>query len=185
MQACRTAPAVLVAVLLAGPVAADELRSGPQVGDEVPGSFRPLNVNGPAAGERSCLYCRHGLNPVAMVFAKRPTAAVEELVRRLDAAAAEHAAAKLGAFAVFLGNRERLEKELSALDDRLKLRHLVLAVDAPTGPEKYAVSGEAEVTVVLYVGGTVRANHAFRKGEFDEKAVARVLADLPKVLPGK
>jgi hypothetical protein len=45
-----------VAVLLAGSVLAadDALKSGPQVGQNIPGPFNPLNVTGPSAGEKAC-----------------------------------------------------------------------------------------------------------------------------------
>jgi hypothetical protein len=45
-----------VAVLLAGSVLAadDALKSGPQVGQTIPGPFNPLNVTGPNAGEKAC-----------------------------------------------------------------------------------------------------------------------------------
>lgn len=39
--------------------------------------------------------------------------------------------------------------------------------------------------MVLYHKHKVQANHAFRKGELDAKAVERILADLPKILPEK
>jgi len=35
--------------------AAEELKSGPQTGKHIPGPFHPLNVNGSAAGQKSCL----------------------------------------------------------------------------------------------------------------------------------
>jgi hypothetical protein len=35
--------------------AADDLKSGPQVGESIPGPFNPLNVNGPTAGQKQCL----------------------------------------------------------------------------------------------------------------------------------
>jgi hypothetical protein len=43
-----------VALLAIGAPAADNLKSGPQVGDKIPGPFSPLNVTGPAAGEKAC-----------------------------------------------------------------------------------------------------------------------------------
>ena len=46
------------------------LKSGPQVGQEVPGPFHPVNINGEQAGKKSCLYCANGPNPVAAVFAR-------------------------------------------------------------------------------------------------------------------
>src|SRR5579871_5855386 len=79
----------LVALLAAGAlVAAEPVKSGPQVGEKVPGPFRPLNVNGPRAGQPNCLYCTYGANPVVMVFAREDTPAVRTLIKYLDNATA-------------------------------------------------------------------------------------------------
>jgi hypothetical protein len=43
-----------VALLAGGVVAAESLKSGPQVGDPIPGVFHPLNVTGRAAGKKAC-----------------------------------------------------------------------------------------------------------------------------------
>lgn len=40
---------------LAVPLFAAGLKSGPQVGDGIPGVFHPLNVTGPDAGKHECL----------------------------------------------------------------------------------------------------------------------------------
>lgn len=42
------------ALLIGGVVAAESLKSGPQVGKRLPGPFSPLNVNGNAAGKKVC-----------------------------------------------------------------------------------------------------------------------------------
>ena len=48
--------ASLAVMLLAGSViAADALKSGPQVGDKVQVPFNPLHVNGATAGQKVCL----------------------------------------------------------------------------------------------------------------------------------
>jgi hypothetical protein len=46
-----------VAALLAFSTAfaADDLKSGPQPGQNVPGPFNPLHANGPNKGEKLCL----------------------------------------------------------------------------------------------------------------------------------
>ncbi len=50
-----TASGSLAAALLLGSaLAAPPLKSGPQPGDNVPGPFHVLNVNGPSAGEKNC-----------------------------------------------------------------------------------------------------------------------------------
>jgi hypothetical protein len=46
---------VLAAALLAGSAAeADKPKSGPQVGERIPGPFNPLNINGEDAGQKRC-----------------------------------------------------------------------------------------------------------------------------------
>ena len=48
--------ASLAVALLAGSVLADDApKSGPQVGERIPGAFHPLNVTGPSAGQKACL----------------------------------------------------------------------------------------------------------------------------------
>jgi len=54
-----TAGLVLVASVSAG----EAVKSGPQVGENVPGPFHPLNINGASAGQKNCLYCQNGTNP--------------------------------------------------------------------------------------------------------------------------
>ena len=44
----------LAVLALAGASAGEGLKSGPQVGKNIPGPFDVLNVNGPAAGEKNC-----------------------------------------------------------------------------------------------------------------------------------
>lgn len=53
----RTALGTSLAVMLlvGSAIAADDLKSGPQPGDRIPGPFNPLNVTGEKAGEKSCL----------------------------------------------------------------------------------------------------------------------------------
>lgn len=44
------------ALVATGVYAGGALKSGPQVGAEVPGPFHPLNVTGEHAGKKACLY---------------------------------------------------------------------------------------------------------------------------------
>ncbi len=176
----------LVAFLLTvNAVVAADPKSGPQVGEKVPGAFRCLNVNGPDAGQKICLYCKNGENPVVMIFARRPSAPLVALIKKVDTATAKHSADSLGSFVVFLGTGPALEKELREVAARQELKHTVLAVHPLPGPEGYQVAPEAEVTVVLYANGIVKSNRAFRKGELQEKDIEKVLIGLPLILPKK
>jgi hypothetical protein len=182
----KTLSAVVALALLAGvAVAAEALKSGPQVNEKLAGPFHPLNINGPAAGEKNCLYCENGSHPVAMVFAREVTPAVTDLIKKIDAATVKNSDVKMGSFVVFCSNDKGLEKQLKALADEAKLKKCILAIDNPAGPEDYKVAKEADVTVVLYTDTTVKANFAFKKGELKEKDVEKILSELPKILPTK
>jgi hypothetical protein len=172
-----------LAFVLGIALAGENLKSGPQTGDEVPGPFHPLNLTGDKAGEKNCLYCSNGNNPVAMIFARDLNEPVTNLIKKIDAATAEHSDAKMGSFVVFLNDSEELQKKAKEVADKEKIKKCVLSVDNPAGPKGYNVSKDAEVTVVLYTAHTVKANYAFSKGELDDKAIEKVLADVTKILP--
>ncbi len=94
--------------------AGEAIKSGPQAGELISGTFSPLNINGKFAGRYHCLVCQHDLNPVVMVFAREPEGkdqALSELLKKLDEAGLlkkldqamdNHQAAFLGCFVVFL-----------------------------------------------------------------------------------
>jgi hypothetical protein len=173
-------------LMLAGVVfAAETLKSGPQINEEVPGPFHPLNVTGPQAGQKFCLYCCNGNNPVAMVFAREVTPPVKKLIKKLDTCTEKHSDCKMGSFVVFLSDKEGLEKELKALADKEELKKIVLSIDNPAGPENYNVSKDASVTVVLYTKHVVKANYAFKKDELKDKDIEKIAKDVKKILPEK
>jgi len=159
--------------------------SGPQVGEELAGPFHPLNVNGSKAGQKNCLYCSNGNNPVAMIFAREPNAELTSLIKKLDACCAKNNSCKLGSFVVFCSDSEGLEGKLKELAKDSKLKNVVLSIDNPAGPEKYNVSKDADVTVVLYVKRTAKANFAFKKGAMTDKDVEAIMKAVPKILPAE
>jgi hypothetical protein len=176
--------AVAAAVLLAGYSSAQEaLQSGPKVGEQVPGPFHPLNVTGPWKGEKHCLYCEHGSNPVAMIFARKVSPGLTKLIKQIDVATEKNKKAQMGSFVVFLNDSEELGEQLQQLAKKEGLKNIVLSIDNPAGPENYQVARQADVTVVLYEDGTVRANHTFRPGQLNDQAVNRVVNDITKIIP--
>jgi hypothetical protein len=176
----------LLAVLSFGVVAAetkaDKLVSGPQAGEKLAGPFHPLNCNGSAAGEKHCLYCENGANPVAMVFAREATPEVVKLIKALDATTVKNKDASMGSFVVFLNDKDGLDKQLTELASKEGLKKTVLSIDNPAGPKGYNVAKEADVTVVLYVQGTAKVNYAFKKGQLSEKDITAIVNDVPKIL---
>src|SRR3954471_6328679 len=124
MRKHRIVAVALTLALSAGVVFAGEgLKSGPQVGQKVPGPFHPLNINGEAAGQKFCLYCKNGTNPVAMVFAREVNEPVTKLIKKLDACTGKHTEASMGSFVVFLSDSEGLDKELKEVASKEQLKH--------------------------------------------------------------
>lgn len=158
------------------------LRSGLQTGEQILAVFEPVNITGEHAGEAHCLVCENGVSPVAMVFARQVSEPLVGLIRQLDAAAARHRKQEMGAFVVFLSDDDSLDKKLQEVAEKNNLKHVVLSTFDPGGPDGFEVTADAEVTVVLYREFVVKANHAFRKGEFTKKHADKILADVPKIL---
>jgi hypothetical protein len=166
-------------------VAAEAIKSGPQVNEELAGPFHPLNVTGAKAGKKNCLYCQNGSNPVAMIFARQVTPEVAKLIKKVDTCTAKHSDCSMGSFVVFLSDDEGLAKKLETLATEEKLHKIVLSIDNPAGPKGYNINKDADVTVVLYVDHVVKANHAYKKGELKDKDIDTILSDVAKITPKK
>ena len=178
----RQLAACTIAVAFAVAVQAAELKSGPQPGEKVPGPFAPLNINGPAAGEKNCLYCSNGNNPVAVVFARSADCPMtQKLIQELDQATAKHSSCEMGSYVVFLSDEEKLEDKLKEFANKAGLKKIVLSIDTPTGPAKYKINKDADVTVLLYTQRETKVNHTFRKGELNEKAIQTIIQDISKI----
>lgn len=117
-----------------------------------------------------------------MIFARKITPALTSLVKKIDEATAKNQGCSMGSFVVFCSDDEELEGKLKQLAKKEGLKHTVLTVDNPTGPRGYDIPKEADVTVILYKQKQVKANHAFRKGEFKADDVQKILKDLPKIV---
>jgi hypothetical protein len=173
-----------VLALVAGAVVAGgTVTSGPQAGEELAGPFHPLNITGDMAGQKQCLYCKNGTNPVAMIFARNVSKPLANLVKKIDAETVKNSKAKMGSFVVFLSDSEDLGKTLKNWADKEKVETCILSIDNPAGPKGYKVSKDADVTVVLYTDHKVKANFAFAAGEMKDKDVEEIVASVSKILP--
>ena len=178
----RLFAAAVAAAVLAFPVISAEFKSGPQTGEMVPGPFHPVNVTGEHKGEKFCLFCVNGENPVAMVFARESTPELTKLIKKLDAATAKNKDKSMGSFVVFLSDKDGLDKDLAKMAEKEKIGTTILSIDNPAGPKAYDVAKDAEVTVVLYVDRKVKANHAFKKGELKDKDIEKIISEVPMIL---
>jgi hypothetical protein len=180
------AAGITLALLSSALLAADPaIKSGPQVDEKLAGPFHPLNVTGAKAGEKNCLYCENGNNPVAMIFAREASPAVISLIKKIDEATVKNKGADMGSFVVFLSDKEGLDKELASMAKQEGIKSTVLSIDNPAGPKGYNVNKDADVTVVLYTERTAKANWAFKKGELNDKAIATIVAGVSKIVPAK
>jgi hypothetical protein len=166
-------------------VAADPLKSGPPVGAELPGTFEPVNITGPNAGDKTCIFCEYEERPVVLVFARETSDALTRLLRRLDAATAKHQSARLASSMVWLTTDAELPKRVRAIAEKERIQHTTLRTYKPEGPKGYGVAQEADITVVLFTDRVVKATHAFRKGELTDGAIDNVMGDISKIVPAK
>jgi hypothetical protein len=147
--------------------------SGPKVGAKLPGTFEPVLLNTADAGEECCVLCKFGNDPVVMVFAARPSAALAAMTQNLEKAALA-AKGPAGACVVVTDTSEATRTELKALAEKQGLKRVVLGViDAPK-LKHYALHPEAEATVLFYRKQVVSENRAFKAGEWTEKAAAEL-----------
>lgn len=90
----------------------------------------------------------------------------------------------MSSFVVFCNSDEALEGQLKQLAKDKELKNVVLSIDNPAGPEGYKVAKDADVTVVLYVDRTVKANYAFKKGGLKDKDIETIVTKgVPAILP--
>ena len=177
-------------LLCGGAVVAAEggLKSGPQPGANLPGPFNPYNVTNAdlrdRAGTRNDYVEQYGSNPVVLIFAQEVSGPLVTLVKLLDREVARDKSEKLRlrAVVVVLSEDEATETKLKALSRKEGVRNVSLAWMNPPGPKHYKLSDAADVTVIMYRQRKVVANHAFKKGELNEKAVEAVLRDVPRTI---
>lgn len=120
-----------------------------------------------------------------MIFAREVSDSLTSLVKKIDAETAKNKSAKMGSFVVFLTDDEKLTDTLKTLATKENIKSLVFSVDNPAGPKGYGVAKDADVTVVLYNKQKVVANHSFKKGELNAKAIETIISEIPQILPAK
>jgi hypothetical protein len=117
-----------------------------------------------------------------MIFAREVSDPLTSLVKKIDEATAKN---NMGSFVVFLNDDESLKNKLKELAKKEKIDKTVLTIETPAGPSGYDIAKDADVTVVLYTAKNVKVNHAYKKGEFKDADVEKVVAELAKILPEK
>jgi len=161
-----------------------EIKSGLQVGDYADAFDVKDCSSAQTRGKTLCYRWVYGGRPVVAVFTRSLDDNVVSLAKELQAKLFENSNKQLRAFVVVLSDKpKKQEDKLSTLAQMNRLRTLPLTVfkDAK-GPPDYKIATEAEVTVLLWTGLQVKANHAFATGELNEVTIKKVIASLGTIL---
>ena len=107
------------------------------------------------------------------------------LVKQIDKIVADNTDKKMSAFVNFLGeDREALEEAATKFIDANKITNvpIVVPVEFEFGPDNIGINPKAGVTVMIYKGLTVVANHAIPSGKLDKAAIKAIIKDTAKIL---
>src|SRR5688500_6938801 len=106
------------------------------------------------------------------------------LVKKIDDAVAKNEEKKMAAFVVLLSeDADAASPKLETLDKEKGIKTVPLTIfDGEAGPGSYKIAKVADVTVLLWKGHTVKANHSFKKGDLNEKAIEAIVADTATIL---
>jgi len=118
-----------------------------------------------------------------MIFAREINDGLTSLVKKIDEATDKNSDCRMGSFVVFCSDEEGLREKLETLAKKEKLKHIVLTIDNPAGPDRYNVAKDADVTVVLYTKQKVKVNYAFKKDQLTDKDINRIVSEVSKILP--
>lgn len=173
---------MMAILFLATATASAEVTSGPQVGDSV-GAFTVLKVagnpdDGFPVGKSGCYRCKTGSKPVVMVFARSADEKLAKLLKKIEEEVEEHQDEKLMSFVNMIGaDSESLKKATEEFASKHGLKRIAFVVpeDAKDGPADFNIAPDADVTVVCYREGKVKANHAFAKGGLSDDKIDAVV----------
>ena len=128
------------------------------------------------------------------IFAREITDDLTSLVKELDRVVGENGKAKkkkkvkgkakgqqpMAAFVVLLSDDpDADEKTLQALAKKEGIKNVPLTIfDGISGPPRYKIAKDADVTVMMWAGLTVKSNHAFAEGEFNADSVGKILDEV-------
>ncbi|MFO1019160.1 MAG: hypothetical protein U0903_00445 [Planctomycetales bacterium] len=174
-----------VCALFAGfVVAAETVKSGLPVGEDVP-AFYVTDITGPSAGKAPlCYRCKYSNRPVVTIFTHKVDENITSLVAQIDKEVGAHKDDKMAAFLVLLSDKPKEEAgKLKDVAKKAEVKNTPLTTyEDSEGPAGYKLSKDAETTVMMWVEGKVKVNHAFAKGQLDKKAVEAIVADTKKIL---
>ena len=114
------------------------------------------------------------------VFARKTSEPLASLVKKIDSKIGEEK--KLKGFVVLLSDKEAAPDDLRKLASSAGIKNVPLTVHGdPAGVPDYELARDADVTVVMWSEGKVKAARGF-KGDLTDADIRSILSDIPKVL---
>lgn len=177
-----------LALLVAGTVTyaaapVKSVKSGLQVGDRTP-AFNVNDATGPHAGKTLCYRCKFGGRPVVNIFAREMTPEVSELIAQIDKKVGANRSQRMAAFVVHL--TDDVDSSAKTLQKVAKSKHLentpLTNYEGTSGPASYKIAKNAEVTVMMWVNGVVKVNHAFSTGKLSKESIQSIVSDTSAIL---
>jgi hypothetical protein len=158
---------------------ADSLKEGDPVA-----AFYVTDVTGPSAGEKLCYRCKYGSRPVVSIFAKQMNDKVATLTKKIDEQVAANKDAKMAAFVVILTEDPEGQNEtLKTVATKQGISNTPLTTfDGLAGPDKYQISKDADVTVMMWVDSKVKVNEALKAKDLTDEKIATLVKSTSKIL---
>lgn len=118
------------------------------------------------------------------IFARELTDDLASLVKQVDETVAKNEDKKMAAFLVVLTeDADAVEPKLKEMAEKQGIKTVPLTIfEGSTGPPKYNIAKDADVTVLQWKGQTVKSNHAFGKGKLDANATKAIVDDTKTIL---
>jgi hypothetical protein len=118
------------------------------------------------------------------IFARELTDDLASLVKQVDETVAKNEDKKMAAFLVVLTeDPDAVEPKLKELAEKQGIKKVPLTIfEGASGPGSYKISKDADLTVLMWKGLEVQANHALEKGKLDANGVKSIVDDTKKIL---
>jgi hypothetical protein len=118
------------------------------------------------------------------VFARKVDGNLTSLVKEIDESVGKHSEKKLCSFVVILtDDSDEVKEQLEKLAEKEKIQNVPLTIgEIPAGPPSYKIDKDAEVTVLLWKGLKVTANHAFKAGGMKKSEIDAIMKDVEKLV---
>ncbi len=120
------------------------------------------------------------------IHAREITDELASLVKEIDKLVAhpkDNSSQNRSFFVLLTDDPDAAAEKLTQVAKECEIKNTPLTVfDGISGPKNYNIHKDAEITVMMWKGAKVVKNSAFGKGELNEDAVKKVLADAKEFL---